>query len=76
MRDILDRLLAFDTVSSKPNMALMEYVKGLLEDVGLTVTLVPDSSGGKANLLAASARVLKKRARHNHTSARHASVTG
>ena len=54
MRDILDRLLAFDTVSSKPNMALMGYVKGLLEDVGLTVTLVPDSSGGKANLFAST----------------------
>ena len=54
MRDILDRLLAFDTVSSKPNMALMEYVKGLLEDVGLTVTLVPDPSGGKANLFAST----------------------
>ena len=54
MRDILDRLLAFDTVSSKPNMALMDYVKGLLEGAGLAVTLVPDPSGGKANLFAST----------------------
>lgn len=54
MRDILDRLMAFDTVSSKPNIALMEYVKGLLEGAGLRVTLVPDASGGKANLFAST----------------------
>jgi acetylornithine deacetylase len=34
MRDILDRLLAFDTVSANPNIALMHYVKGLLEGCG------------------------------------------
>ena len=54
MRDILDRLLAFDTVSSKPNIALMDYVKSLLEGAGLTVTLIPDASGGKANLFAST----------------------
>jgi acetylornithine deacetylase len=54
MREILDRLLAFDTVSSRPNMALMEYVKGLLEGAGLAVTLVPDPSGGKSNLYAST----------------------
>ena len=52
MREILDRLLAFDTVSSKPNMELMDYVQGLLEAAGLAVTLVPDAGGGKANLYA------------------------
>lgn len=54
MRDILDRLLAFDTVSSKPNMALMDYVRDLLEGAGLAVTLVPDPAGGKANLYAST----------------------
>jgi acetylornithine deacetylase len=54
MRDILERLLAFDTVSSRPNMALMTYVKGLLEEAGLSVTLVPDDEGGKANLYAST----------------------
>ncbi|MBL9048706.1 MAG: acetylornithine deacetylase [Tabrizicola sp.] len=54
MREILDRLLAFDTVSSRPNIALMHYVKGLLEGAGLAVTLVPDASVGKANLYAST----------------------
>jgi acetylornithine deacetylase len=57
MRDILERLLAFDTVSSKPNIALMGYVKALLEEAGLEVTLVPDPSGGKANLFASTGPV-------------------
>jgi acetylornithine deacetylase len=54
MREILDRLMAFDTVSSKPNIALMGYVMGLLEEAGLSVTLIPDPSGGKANLFAST----------------------
>ena len=54
MREILGRLLAFDTVSSNPNIALMTYVKGLLEGAGLQVTLVPDAAGGKANLFAST----------------------
>ena len=54
MREILGRLVAFDTVSSNPNMALMTYVKGLLEGAGLRVTLVPDAGGGKANLFAST----------------------
>ena len=54
MREILGRLLAFDTVSSNPNSALMTYVKGLLEGAGLQVTLVPDAGGGKANLFAST----------------------
>ena len=54
MRDILDRLLAFDTVSSRPNISLMQYVQGLLEGVGLEVMLVPDAQGGKANLFAST----------------------
>jgi acetylornithine deacetylase len=52
MRDILGRLVAFDTVSSKPNIALMAYVQGLLESAGIPVTLVPDPAGTKANLYA------------------------
>lgn len=54
MREILDRLMAFDTVSSKPNIALMGYVRGLLEEAGLTVALIPDADGGKANLFAST----------------------
>ena len=54
MRDILARLLAFDTVSSNPNRALMDYVADLLTDAGVTVVLVPDAGGGKANLYAST----------------------
>jgi acetylornithine deacetylase len=46
--------LAFDTVSSRPNLALMDYVRDLLESAGLRVTLVPDAAGGKANLYASA----------------------
>ncbi|MBA3908393.1 MAG: acetylornithine deacetylase [Rhodobacter sp.] len=52
MREILDRLVAFDTVSSKPNIDLMTYVKEMLQGAGIGVQLIPDASGGKANLYA------------------------
>lgn len=51
-REILDRLIAFDTVSSNPNRALMDFVAGLLAGAGITARLVPDATGGKANLWA------------------------
>ena len=51
-REILQRLMAFDTVSAKPNIALMEYVAGLLAGVGVQAVLIPDATGGKANLYA------------------------
>ncbi len=54
MRAILDRLVAFDTVSSRPNLALMEHVRDLLESAEIAVTLIPDPSGGKANLYAST----------------------
>ena len=50
MRDILARLIAFDTVSAKPNMALMHYVRDVLADAGIDSLLIPD--GQKANLFA------------------------
>jgi acetylornithine deacetylase len=52
MRAILERLVAFDTVSSNPNMALMRYVADLLEGAGIPVQLIPDATGSKANLYA------------------------
>ncbi len=51
-RDILDRLVAFDTVSSRPNIALMDWVRDLLAGAGVEAVLIPDASGGKANLYA------------------------
>ncbi|AWD22507.1 acetylornithine deacetylase [Fuscovulum blasticum] len=51
-RAILERLIAFDTVSANPNRALMDYVAGLLAEAGIAARLVPDATGGKANLWA------------------------
>ncbi|NBZ89120.1 acetylornithine deacetylase [Stagnihabitans tardus] len=53
-REILDRLIGFDTVSSNPNMALMDYVTGLLASHGIEAALIPDPAGGKANLYAST----------------------
>ncbi len=49
--DLLARLLSFDTVSRNPNRALVDDVAGLLRGAGLDPVLIPDASGGKANLL-------------------------
>ena len=54
MREILERLLAFDTVSHRPNADLIGYVRTMLEEAGLAVTLIPDAGGGKANLFAST----------------------
>ena len=51
-RDLLARLLAFDTTSRNSNMDLMLYVQGLLSNAGISATLIPDSTGKKANLYA------------------------
>ena len=51
-REIFARLIGFDTVSANPNMALMDYVVGLLAEAGINATLIPDPAGGKANLYA------------------------
>ncbi|MBC7738320.1 MAG: acetylornithine deacetylase [Candidatus Saccharibacteria bacterium] len=50
-RDILTRLLAFDTVSAKPNRDLIRYVQDLLAGAGVASVLIPEE-GGKANLYA------------------------
>ncbi len=50
--DLLDRLVAFDTVSAKSNLALIEFVRGLLADRGIESRLTFHASGEKANLLA------------------------
>lgn len=54
-REILASLIGFDTVSSRPNLALMEYVRDLLASAGIASTLIPDASGTKANLYATTA---------------------
>jgi acetylornithine deacetylase len=52
MRDILSRLISFDTVSANPNMDLMVFVRDLLAGAGIEAVLIPDASGAKGNLYA------------------------
>ncbi|PVB63703.1 acetylornithine deacetylase [Labrenzia sp. 011] len=50
--EILDRLIAFPSVSADSNLALIEYAAGLLEDSGAHVKISQDETGRKANLFA------------------------
>lgn len=50
--EILKRLIAFDTVSSESNLALIDYVRELLASKGIESLIVKDESGRKANLFA------------------------
>ena len=52
MRDIFEQVMLFDTVSARPNIELMQYVQSLLVEAGIASQLIPDASGGKANLYA------------------------
>ena len=52
MRDIFEQVMLFDTVSARPNIELMHYVQSLLVEAGIASQLIPDASGGKANLYA------------------------
>ncbi|GBD48825.1 acetylornithine deacetylase [Methylopila sp. Yamaguchi] len=51
-REILARLVAFDTVSSKSNLPLIGYVEALLASVGVASVRTPDATGTKAALFA------------------------
>ena len=50
--DLIRRLIAFDTVSERSNLALIEFVAGYLEELGVASELVYDEGHGKANLYA------------------------
>lgn len=52
MRDILERLVAFDTTSHRSNLPLLHWVRDVLADQGVACDLIPDATGQKANLLA------------------------
>ena len=51
-KEILARLVSFDTVSRNSNLDLIAYVKGYLEGHGLTCHLVPNETGDKTSLFA------------------------
>ncbi|MFV0474224.1 MAG: acetylornithine deacetylase [Pikeienuella sp.] len=48
--EILDRLIAFPTVSSDPNIELIRYARDLLAAAGIESEIIPDAEGRKANL--------------------------
>jgi acetylornithine deacetylase len=52
--DIFKRLIAFDTVSSESNMALIDYVRELMASHGIETLIVKDASATKANLFAST----------------------
>ena len=51
-KTILKELIAYPTVSSDSNLALIEWIAERLESLGATVEILQDPSGTKANLFA------------------------
>lgn len=51
-RDLLEKLIAFPTVSTESNLALIDFVESYLADLGVASTRVPDATGQKASLYA------------------------
>jgi acetylornithine deacetylase len=51
-RELLDRLVAFDTTSAKTNIPLIAFVTDYLADLGIASELVPTADGLKASLYA------------------------
>jgi acetylornithine deacetylase len=51
-REMLARLIAFDTTSRNSNLALIDFVRDYLDRLGVVSELVFDDAGTKANLLA------------------------
>jgi len=52
--EILHDLIAFASVSRDPNRALIDYVADRLSAVGVEAVIIPDKTGGKANLFAST----------------------
>lgn len=50
--DILERLIAFDTVSAQSNLALIDYVQDFLAQRGFRITRISDPETPKAGLYA------------------------
>ncbi|MDA7425969.1 acetylornithine deacetylase [Thalassococcus lentus] len=48
--ELLDRLIAFPTVSHTSNLDLIDWAHGLLRDAGFAVTPIPSADGSKAGL--------------------------
>ena len=53
-RDLLARLVAFDTTSALSNLPMVEFIEGYLERAGVRITRIPSVDGSRANLLVAA----------------------
>src|SRR5690348_10396961 len=51
-REMIDRLVSFDTTSRDSNLELIEFVEAYLKSHGVNALLIPNSRGTKANLYA------------------------
>jgi acetylornithine deacetylase len=51
-RNILDDLIAFPTISSDSNLAMIDYIRALLERAGIASSLIFNEERTKANLFA------------------------
>ena len=51
-RAMIERLIAFNTVSRDSNLGLIEWVRDYLQGVGAKTRLTHDATGKKANLFA------------------------
>jgi len=51
-REMIDKLISFDTVSRHSNMELIDFVRDYLTGHGIESHLVPNGDGSKANLYA------------------------
>ncbi|WP_158895563.1 MULTISPECIES: acetylornithine deacetylase [unclassified Pseudomonas] len=51
-RELLAQLVAFDTTSRESNLALIDFVAGYLEGLGVPYELIHNGAGTKANLFA------------------------
>lgn len=51
-RDILERLVAFPTISADSNLALIDYVEKLLQGAGFDTQRMPDPDSDKCGLVA------------------------
>ena len=50
--EMLARLVAFDTVSQRPNRAMIDWIANYLDGFGVAAAVAPDDSGAKADLIA------------------------
>ena len=50
--ELLERLVAFPTISAQTNLPLIAFARDYLAAIGAQCVIVPDASGAKANLFA------------------------